>query len=149
MIRPANENDIQALCWMARRFVEESDLPFTYNYLNSYLTFHTYINSHECIVLVDEYEDELCGGIMGALDADFVEEKVAYVTKMYVETEFRGLGTARDLVKAFEVEAKSRGASMIFASSTAGMGERVEKLFVRLFERYGFRQLGRVVVKEV
>ena len=59
------------------------------------------------------------------------------------------MGTARALVEAFQDEAKKLGASIVFASATAGMGDRVEKLYVRLFERYGFVTLGRILYKEI
>ena len=149
MIRRATSEDVQKLCWMARRFIEESKLPFTYDYSVSFNTFTHYINDGCCIILVDEDEGDLCGGIMGSVDRDFCHETVAYITKMYVEQEFRGLGSARGLVESFETEAKCLGASIVFASATAGMGDRVEKLFVRLFEKYGFEKLGRVVMKEI
>ena len=68
---------------------------------------------------------------------------------MYVEPEFRGLGTARELVEGFEIAAKRLGASIVFASATAGMGERVEALYVRLFEKFGYTVLGRVLFKEM
>ncbi len=58
------------------------------------------------IVLVEDDNGVITGGILGSVDKDFCRESCAYVIKMYVETEFRGLGTARALVEAFQDEAK-------------------------------------------
>ncbi len=149
IIRKAKLSDLKFLIPMSRRFVKESSLPFTFDVeaTTSYLTYM--MDSENTIVLVEDDDGVITGGIMGSVDRDFCRESSAYVIKMYVEAEFRGLGTARALVEAFQDEAKKLGASIVFASATAGMGDRVEKLFVRLFERYGFTILGRVLYKEI
>ncbi len=149
IIRKAKLSDLKFLIPMSRRFVKESSLPFTFDVeaTTSYLTYM--MDSENTIVLVEDDDGVITGGIMGSVDRDFCYESCAYVIKMYVESEFRGLGTARALVEAFQDEAKKLGASIVFASATAGMGDRVEKLFVRLFERYGFTILGRVLYKEI
>ncbi len=149
IIRRANRSDLPILIHMSRRFVEESSLPFTFDAdaAHSYLTFM--MESENTIILVEEDDGVITGGILGSVDQDFCRESSAYVIKMYVEAEFRGLGTARALVEAFQDEAKKLGASIVFASATAGMGDRVEKLYVKLFERYGFVTLGRVLYKGI
>ena len=149
IIRRANRRDLPFLIPMSRRFVEESSLPFTFDVevTTSYLI--AMMESENTIILVEDDDGTITGGILGSVDQDFCRESCAYVIKMYVETEFRGLGTARALVEAFQDEAKKLGASIVFASATAGMGDRVEKLYVRLFERYGFVTLGRILYKEI
>jgi len=149
IIRKAVRSDLPILIPMARRFVEESNLPLTFdvNATASYLV--SAMKSDNIIILVEADNGVVTGGILGSIDRDFCHELCAYVDKMYVESEFRGLGTARALVEAFQDEAKKLGASIVFASATAGMGDRVEKLYVKLFERYGFVTLGRVLYKEI
>ena len=149
IIRKATQRDLLYLVPMSRRFVEESSLPLTFDVeaTTSYLT--SVMESENTIILVEDDDGVITGGILGSVDQDFCRESCAYVIKMYVETEFRGLGSARALVEAFQDEAKKLGASIIFASATAGMGDRVERLYVKLFERYGFSTLGRVLYKEI
>ena len=149
IIRKANLGDLPVLIPMSRRFVGESSLPLTFDVeaTISYLTFM--MESENTIVLLEEDDGVITGGILGSVDQDFCRESCAYVIKMYVESEFRGLGTARALVEAFQDEAKKLGASIVFASATAGMGDRVERLYVRLFERYGYSILGRILYKEI
>ena len=149
IIRKANRDDLPFLIPMSRRFVKESSLPLTFDVdaTTSYLT--SMMDGKDTIVLVEDDDGIITGGILGSVGQDFCCESCAYVIKMYVEAEFRGLGTARALVEAFQDEAKKLGASVVFASATAGMGDRVEKLYVRLFERYGYTILGRILYKEI
>ena len=101
------------------------------------------------IMLVWKGEETLGGVVIGSLERDFTEDMSAYIMKFYVEKELRGLGVAQELLQAFDQEAFRMGAKMSFASSTAGMGEVNEKLYVRLFEQQGYNVLGRVLVKEL
>ena len=149
IIRKAERSDLPVLISMSRRFVEESSLPLTFDVKATASYLISAMESENIIVLVEVDDGVITGGILGSVDQDFCRESCAYVGKMYVEAEFRGLGTARALVEAFQDEAKKLGASIVFASSTAGMGDRVEKLFVKLFERYGFVTLGRTLYKEL
>ena len=133
---------------MAQRFVHETEFPITYSLER---TRHTLWNAIHgpVILLVWEGTETLGGGIIGELENDFTVEKLAYVSKFYIEKELRGLGVARELLQAFENEVKVRGASLIYASATAGMGDRNEVLYVRLFERQGYNVLGRVLIKDI
>lgn len=149
LIRYITEADIPALIPMAQRFVDESSLPLTFSEEMTRLTFRNAIHHDHVIALVEDCDGTLTGGIIGVVDKDFCNETCAFVSKMYVEKEVRGLGTARALVEAFQDEAKKLGASVVFASATAGMGDKVEKLYVRLFEHFGYEVLGRVLVKEL
>lgn len=150
MIREAQPQDLNDLCDMASRFVAETELPLTYDPERTRNTFWVAINNPDVILLVDDVDGVLAGAVMGAVEEDeFCEESCAYLTKLYCEKEFRGLGGARALASAFDVAARNAGASIVFASSTAGMGERVETLYVRLFERIGYTVLGRVLVKQL
>ena len=149
MIRHAIVDDVPALCRMARRFVEESSHPLTFDPSMACATFHQAIARDDLFLLVDDDEGVLCGGIMGCVKRDFCKERCAYLTKIYVEKEFRGLGTSRDLVRHFEFEAKRLGAAVVFAPAAAGMGDRTDKLFVRLFEKFEYEVLGSVLVKRI
>ena len=132
---------------MAQRFLAETQLPLTYSAENTRATIWAAIHS-PLIFLVWQGEETLGGMVMGDYEHDFTEETAAYVMKFYVERELRGMNVARELLQAFDAEVKQRGASVVFASSTAGMGPTNETLYVRLFEHEGYNVLGRVLVKE-
>lgn len=149
MIREARPEDLDSLCGMARRFVAETSLPLTYDAELTRQTLWSAIHSPENILLVSDSNGVLCSAVMGFIDRDFCVESCAYITKLYIEKEFRGLGASRSLLSAFDTEAKRRGAKVLFASATAGMGGRIESLYVKLFERAGYSVLGRVLVKEI
>lgn len=134
---------------MARRFVTETSLPLTYDAELTRQTLWAAIHGPENILLVSVSNGVLCGAIMGFVDRDFCAELTALVLKLYVEREFRGLSVSRELVMAFDAEARQRGAAIIFAAVTASMGERAEGLYVNLFQKTGYSILGRVLVKEI
>ena len=146
MIRPATPEDFVPLCNMARRFVGETNLPVTFDEELTRQTLWGAINDEGSILLVADHDGVLTGAIMGYMERDFCKEYSAYITKLYIEKEFRGLKVSMDLIRAFEIETKE--AVLLFTSATAGMGERVEKMYVHLFEHAGYSVLGRILVKE-
>ena len=146
MIRDAIAEDLEPMCNLARRFVAESNLPLTFDYDATRKLFWEAINNEESIFIVAVEEGMIAGVIMGYMDRDFCVEYNAYITKVYVEKEFRGVVSAKHLITAFE--AKVKKSSLIFASATAGIDERIEKLFVNLFKKSGYSVLGRILVKE-
>ena len=132
---------------MMERFAGESTLPLTFD--PQIARDALWAGMHQDILLVDDREGLLAGAVLGELGHEGSVETCAYLSKLYVEREFRGLGTSRALVAAFDQAAIARDARLCFASATAGMGDRVEALFVRLFERAGYQALGRVMVKDL
>jgi len=146
LIRDAEPKDLDQLCDLARRFIEESQLPYTYDPELTRQHYWEAIHDEESIILLDVQEDIVAGIVMGYVSKDFCVESSAYLTKLYVEKEFRGIIRAKDLVSAFEERVKE--AVIIYASATSGIGERTETLFVRLFERSGYHVLGRIMAKE-
>ena len=146
MIRDAEPKDLDQLCSLAKRFIEESQLPYTYDPELARQEFWGGIHDENSIILLDVQEDLVAGIIMGYMSKDFCVESSAYLTKLYVEKEFRGIIRAQDLIEAFEERTKE--AIITYASATSGIGERTEKLFVRLFERSGYHVLGRIMAKE-
>lgn len=147
MIRDAEAKDLDQLCGMANRFVEESNLPYTFSLELTREILWTSIHTEDSILLVDVQEDIVAGAVMGYMSRDFCLEYSAYMTKLYVEKEFRGIIKAKDLIKAFED--KVQGAAVIFASATGGIDERIEKVFVNLFKKSGYSVLGRIVSKNL
>lgn len=150
IIRKAQLEDLPSLLLILRRFAAETQLPLTFDDEIAHHHILEIIDREDFIFLVEDDGNRLITGIIiGCVSRDFCVETCAYITKMYVEAPLRGWGTSRAMLEEFHEQAKLLGASVVFASSTAGMGDRVEKLYVNLFERYGYTVLGRVLVKEV
>lgn len=147
-VRSAEAKDLDALCGLAERFVGESDFNLTYSDEDSRQSFWSLIHDDDEILLISDNDGAIGGIVLGMVGRDFCVETCGYVMKFYVEREFRGLGVSRELLDAFERAAVAKGATILFASATAGMGPRVERLYVRLFEHHGYNVLGRVLVKE-
>ncbi len=145
MIRKAVDDDLYPIIEMARRFVDETNLSYTFSEEITKQTLWEGINNEEAIFLVDDQDGVIAGAIMGYTGRDFCDEYSAYITKFYIEKEFRGLKASMNLIKAFESETKGM---LVFTSATAGISEKVEKMYVNLFKHAGYSVLGRVLVKE-
>lgn len=147
MIRDALPEDLDQLSNMARRFVEESTLPYTFDMDLTRELLWAAIHSEESILIVDVQEDVICAAVMGYVSRDFCIEYDAYITKFYVEKEFRGIIDTKGLIRAFEERVGE--ASMIYTSASSGISERIENLFVTLFKNSGYHVLGRIMAKEL
>lgn len=147
-VRKAVADDLDGLCGMVQRFSAETDLPLTFSQSGARETMWAAIHNKDAIVLLWDSGGVLAGAVMGYVGRDVFKELVAYVTRFYVEREFRGTVVARELLNSFDNQSQAQGARISFASATAGFGERNEKLFVRLFEKCGYNVLGRVLERE-
>lgn len=143
-IRVATLDDIPALLQLAQRFVSESSygMEFDENGAREYL--EMIIPHPEAALFVT---DDVSAGMLVTVAKDWCVRPVLYVEKMYVSPEQRGRGLSRALVCAAVTFAKLKNCSHIFSTATAGMGERVSKLFENLFAKDGFTSCGGVLVK--
>ena len=148
-IRPAVEADIPELISMGLSALQESSIPFTADTELASQVLLNGIHSDTHIHLVEDNGEILTGYITGVVERDFTVELFAYMMKMYVRRKFRGSGTARALLAAFNEEAENLGASMFFASSTYQYNEIEEKQFVNLFHKHGYETLGSVLMRRI
>lgn len=149
MIRRATPDDIPVMCDIAEVFCAESNLPATFDRAIAEHTFRAYIEAPHAEALLAEADDGIAGGVLLNFERDFLAETYGYVTKLYVRPTARGMGPARALVEASIQYAEAHGASALFASATAGIDARTEQLFVALFKRSGFAELGRIVWRSI
>lgn len=147
--RLACKDDLEPITDMMMRFTEESNLPLTYDREQVRDLAWRTILSDKAVVVVGDSDGMLTGLVAGLIESEYSLEPCMYMSKFYIEDEFRGIGIARDLISAFDAECKKKGAVLSFASSTAGMGERNEKLYVHLFKKSGYDTLGRVMIKRL
>ena len=147
MIRQAIEADYEPLVNLARMFVGESGLPVTFNEERSRKTIWSLMHNPGVDFLVGLEDGVLYGTVIVIYEAEHYDETCAYVDKFFIHKEFRGLETSNELMRAMLSACDKRNARAVFASATARMGERVEKLYVRLFERHGFSVLGRIIMR--
>jgi len=151
MIRYAEAKDYESLVRGAKAFTQESGLPLTWSERHARETIWAQIHdpSVDFIVEVEraDFEDVITGGAIIVYDQDYYEETCAIVQKFFVYREFRGRGTSDNLLKGVLGTCVKRGALLVFAQAGAAMGWRMEKLFVRLFQRHGFEILGRAIMR--
>jgi len=148
-VRPAQPADLDQLTHLAARFCRESGLGLSFDRERARATLWRAIHDPEEVALVAERDGLILGGVQLRFEAEWTRETLGYVVKFIVEPEARGTAAARALAAAAVETARARGAAHLFAAATADMGPRVEALFVRLFEKQGFRPLGRFLVRAV
>lgn len=148
MIRYAKPEDLEPLTDMMMRFTEESHLNLTYNREQIRQLAWASMHSEDVILFVAEKEGELAGMVAAIIDNEFSIEPCVYINKYYIDKRFRGTSVSRELLQAFDEECTRKGIALSFASSTAGMGEVNEQLYVRLFKQNGYDVLGRVLVRD-
>ena len=132
---------------MARVFTSESDLPLTFDENRARATLWAAIKAKTVDFLVVVEQKVIVAAVILVYEHDYYTEACAYVDKFFVHKEFRGLGASECLLRGCLEYAGRRGAKLMFAAATAGMGDRVEKLYVRLFEKHGFSVLGRILMR--
>lgn len=144
VIRVATPDDIPALLQLARRFVTESNYGMQFDEAGAREYLENILPHPEAALFVT---DDVSAGILVTVAKDWCVRPVLYVEKMYVSPHERGRGLSRALVCAAVTFAKLNDCSHIFSTATAGMGERVSKLFENLFAKDGFTTCGGVLVK--
>lgn len=142
MIRKAAPDDYEPLVRLARQFTERSGLPLTFNEERARMSIWRYIHHPDVDVLVDDQVTCLACVIY---ESEYTDELCAYVDKFYVSK--LGFSGGASLVKAIIAHKEARGAGPVFADAAAAFGERAERFFILLFERHGFKALGRALIR--
>lgn len=148
-IRRAKPRDFEDLVDLAFRFTSESNLPLTHSEKNARTAIWNMIHDPRRVFLVAYEQDLLAGVAVLDFDNDFYVETVCYVTKFYVEVDFRGTMTAVKLVKRIIEEALVRECSAIFAASTANISQEIEEKYTRLYKKFGFDFLGSFLMRNL
>jgi len=149
IIRKAEKEDLDPITDMMMRFIGEAEFDLTYVEEQVRNLAWRVILNEEAVVYVADIDGVLGGVVAGFIDNEFSVEPCVYMNKFYVEKEFRGTPVGAELLKAFDAGCKEQGVALSFASSTAGMGETNEKLYVRLFRKCGYETLGRVLIRDL
>ena len=148
-VREATGDDLGALCAIFERMGRETELPLTYDPGVARHQIWAAIHDPAAAVLLFESDGVIGGVLLGTFQHEFSTELCAFVSKLYVEREFRGLGVTPALIERFHEHSENMGARVCFAASTAGMGEKNERLYANGFIRQGYENLGRVLVREL
>jgi GNAT superfamily N-acetyltransferase len=146
IIRVATTADIPAILKAAEFFVSESSYGMEFDAQNATEYLELILNHDDAVVFIS---DDARAILIATIATDWCKKPVCYVEKLYISPEHRGTGVSRVLVSALLNFAKLRECSHVFCTATAGMGDRVSKLFENLFAKSGFTACGQVIVKEM
>lgn len=140
-IRPFTHDDIPQLIALGRRAHEESEyrgLVFDEDKCRALC--EAAISSDAFIAMVAVTEETITGILLAAVaDAYFSTDKTAGDLLVYVPPEHRGTRSFYMLAVAYVVQAREKGARLIFLRSSTGIEtEKTESLYRRL----GFKKMG-------
>lgn len=141
-LRTATEHDLQALVEMVEdanaesRFVGEIDIERAREYLRNFI-----IYDDRQIVVADD-DGEVIGALILATSHEFWTRPLCYVIKFWVLPQGRRTNTARLLLDYIFEYAEDHNCAAVYATATAELEDREQKLFVNLLKRNGFKECG-------
>lgn len=133
-VRKANESDLELIELFTLGMINESNryAKLGVNQSKVMQTVKSFIQSDDKgVVLMAEFGGAIVGGFIGALSDEWCSDNfIAFDLVNYIDPEFRGLGTSRELVKSFIQWAKERGAKFVNCGTNTGVNtEHAIKLY--------------------
>lgn len=144
----ANMFDVEDIVAAAIRFHGESDNAGIVHYNeDKYRSLVTaYIcNQYVASFVARDKSDQLIGYIHIYCQDDWTEEMIGEMFQFYVAPEWRGRGVARELVGLADQKWKEWGCKRVYAEAASGVNPQ---LFCNLYNKFGFKQAGLVMMKE-
>ncbi len=142
-----NTHDIAATLPLIQEYILESAFKLTYNEANSILSLANCITSPTTALILVLDENIVIGAAILAIEADFCFEKQGYLSKFYISKIFRGTNAARVLLSACNSWLVANQCKYSFASGTALIASE-GKMFDNLLKKYGYEDIGSVLVKK-
>lgn len=145
MIRRMVESDLDFVCDILRWLEQESpymkDHPHDEEHVKRHL--RMFINTESIIPLV--YEGK--GFMLGHVTAQWYSPRLdAHESLLFVYPEYRNGFTAVRLIKAFEQEARDRGAFSVSVGASLGI---TDKMLETLYEKLGYVRRGHGLTKRL
>jgi GNAT superfamily N-acetyltransferase len=140
-------NVLRGLLDGVEEFINESFYQIEFDRERSSMVLMAYAESPagEVIYMAND-EGKPVAAVLVAAEADFMTEPFGYIVKFYVRPEARRSGVARELLGAATEWFKVQGTAANFATATAGIGK--DKIFVNLFKKFGYTELGPTLIQK-
>ena len=130
-------------------FVNESGYDVTFDREFVRLVYLQAMDNPTACLIVDVDEDgNLNGGAFMETGQVWTKERWGFVQGFMVKPTRRGTVAARRLVEELVSYAKDAEISHVFASSTAAINPVITRQFVNLFSKFGFKEVGPVLMWE-
>lgn len=147
IVRPAISADAPGFHALARAYIAESGQRRAYSEANTQAALeHGIRDPGTLLLLAEEIDLVLVGGVMATLDYAFTEQPVCGVGMFYVRPEWRGTPVARALISGAVQWADEAGCSHCFTSGDAMIGDADTQMFINLVRKFGFEPTGSPVL---
>jgi GNAT superfamily N-acetyltransferase len=144
-LRTATEHDVEEILDITEQFMAETSYEVVYDreQARQYIRGHALAEDFD--IIVAEIDGRIVGGVLLAASSEVQVQPFCYVCKFFVLPEGRRSTAARDLLGAVKTWAENHDCSHVFATATAGLDEREQRLFVNLMKRGRYDDVGPVL----
>ena len=125
-------------------FEESAYSKLEYDPVATRLTVQNWLD--EVVVLV-RVDGKLAGIMSMYFIKTFYKQSECEVVMFYVHPDYRGTGIGRSLVNAIVMLSDKNEAAVIYTTSGSGMNGNNNNLYVNLFKKFGFENLGTELIK--
>lgn len=129
----------------ARRFIEESKYPITFDEDNNAKYLWGLFNDPESAIIVNYKDNVFAGAAILTRDTESHKEFFGYIVKFYVMPEARGTGVARELMQEVVQWFDNTDCVVSFAQATANIGQ--DRRFANLLKKVGYVELGSNLIR--
>jgi len=142
----AQEKDIEAIIELLKPYMQESIYQnMTYSHEGTKAVVTEWLNGGFSFLAMDG--ERIIGFAQMTLMKTFYEEAEADVEMFYVMPEYRGMGISRMLVDNIVKNAEANNCAIIYTGCLSGIDEKNNALYTNLWSKFGFKELGTVMIK--
>lgn len=149
-IRDVRLSDFEAIYKMCLRFYDESNFhKYTFDRDKLIETINTFFT--EAVHCRIAFAGDAPVGFMAwTYERYWTKESTGHLFLFYVDKAARGTDAARALVHELDLCTKRADVVALYVASTGGFSDNLknEALFTNLFKKFGFKDMGRVLIKE-
>lgn len=142
----AQEKDIDAIEELLKIYMSESAYKnMTYSSENTRDCIKGWLES-DFFFLAWEGKKLVGLAVMGLMRT-FYEENEADVDMFYIHPDYRGKGVSRMLVENIVKNAEANKCGVVYTACLSGISDKNNKLYKNLWGKFGFGELGTVLIK--
>ena len=146
-LRTATESDISGILDIVEEADNESFFKGDYDRWTASYYLQNFIDDDHSVIMLATKDGEIMGAVIMAASWEFWKKPIAYVVKFWIKVAGRRTRAARLLVGYIEQFAREHECTDVYATATAELDEKEQRLFENLFYKNGFSNVGATMRK--